>query len=61
MKQLPPPFLPNPGEEFDYGLFIADQIGELLYYWQLAITLVETPVEILQHILAGNTNSGDQE
>jgi hypothetical protein len=58
MKTLPPPFLPPPGEEFDYGLFIADQISELLYYWQLAIVLTQTPDEILNQIL---THSPDQD
>jgi energy-converting hydrogenase Eha subunit F len=61
VKQLPPPFLPNPGEEFDYGLFIADQIAETLYYWQLAITLTETPGEVLKEILAYNTDPDNQE
>jgi hypothetical protein len=58
MKTLTPPFLPPPGEEFDYGLFIADQISELLYYWQLAIVLTQTPDEILNQIL---THSPDQD
>jgi hypothetical protein len=60
MKTLPPPFLPPPGEEFDYGLFIADQISELLYYWQLAITLTETPEEILQHIISNKSEGEDK-
>jgi hypothetical protein len=59
MKSLPPPFLPHPDEDFDYGLFISDQIGVLIYYWEISLALTELPGEVLKAIIV-NSPDADQ-
>ena len=48
MRLLPPPFLPPLGEDFDYGLFMSDQIELLIHYWEMGIVLTESPEETLK-------------
>lgn len=60
LKSLPPPFLPHPDEDFDYGQFLADQIIVMLDEWSTAILLTEAPEELLQTILDDLSDPEDQ-